>query len=199
MKTTVSGLALAAALLTPAAALAQAKTAPAVVVVVDTSRILRECTACVAANGQLQTQLTQIQQRAQALGTPLETEANAIRTELAGKAPTAAQQQRIQGLQQRQATAQQELQGREQTFNRNRAYVAQQVNAKLGPIITQAMNSHGANLAVDQGATLAASASIDITNEVLATLNQQLPSVSTTAPAQAAQPSRPAQQTPQGR
>jgi outer membrane protein len=185
--------ALAAAI--PAAAPAQ-RAGPAIVVVVDTARIFSECTACRAAQTQLQTQLQQIQQRAQQLGQPIETDAAAIQTAvraLAGKQPDAALQQRITALQARQNTANQELQGREQGFRRNQAYVAQQINTRLNPIITQVMTARGANIAVDKQATLASSASLDVTNDVLAQLNQQLPSVNVNAPA------APAQQQPTGR
>ena len=185
--------ALAAAI--PAAAPAQ-RAGPAIVVVVDTARIFSECTACRAAQTQLQTQLQQIQQRAQQLGQPIETDAAAIQTAvraLAGKQPDAALQQRITALQARQNTANQELQGREQGFRRNQAYVAQQINTRLNPIITQVMTARGANIAVDKQATLASSASPDVTSDVLAQLNQQLPSVNVNAPA------APAQQQPTGR
>lgn len=187
------GSALAAlSLAIPAAAPAQ-RLGAAVVVVVDTQRVFSECTACKAAQTQLQTQLQQIQQRAQQLGQPIETEAVAIRTAAGGKAPDAALQTRITALQGKQTAAQQELAGREQAFQRNRAYVAQQINARLDPIINQVMTARGASLALDTQATLARSASMDVTNEVLAALNQQLPSVSVNAPA------APAQQQPTGR
>jgi hypothetical protein len=51
------------------------------------------------------------------------------------------------------------------------------------------MKTKGANLAVDRGATLAIASSIDVTSDVLAQLNAQLPSVSVNAPAAPAQPS----------
>lgn len=170
---------------------AQAKLAPAVIAVVDSEKVFRECTACKAAQTQLQTQLTQIQQRAQQLNQPLQTEGQALQTAinaLAGKPADAALQKRATDFQQKQNAAQQELGQREQTFNRNRQYVAQQVQQKMGPIIQTAMTARGANVALDQGATLASAASIDITNDVLTALNAQLPSVSTTAPPPPAQP-----------
>ena len=173
---------------------AQAKLSPAVIAIVDSEKIFRECNACKAAQAQLQTQLTQIQQRAQALGTPLQTEAQSLDAAvkaLAGKPADAALQKRATDFQQKQTAAQQEIQQREQTFNRNRQYVAQQVQQKMGPIVSQAMTARGATVALDQGATLASAASIDITNDVLTALNAQLPSVSTTAPAAPAQPAQP--------
>lgn len=180
----------------PAAAPAQ-KTAGAVVVVVDTERVYRECNACKAAQATLQTQATSLQQRAQQLGQPIQTEAQSLDAAikaLAGKQPDAALTARITALQTKQSTAQQEIQGREQTLRSTQQNVLQQINVKLNPVINQVMTARGANLAVDENNTLAHGASLDITNEVLAALNQQLPSVSVTPLPQSAN-----QQQPQGR
>ena len=188
MKTLFKSAALASALLVAPVA-AQAQQAPAaVIVVVDRQKVFAECTACKAAQTQLQAQATSIQQRAQQLGQPLQTEAEAIQKAAGGKAPDAALQARIQALQTKENSANQEIQGRQQTFQRNRAYVAQQITAKLEPIVTSVMQKRGANIALDSDMTIASSASIDVTNDVLAQLNTQLPSVSVTAPAQPAQP-----------
>jgi outer membrane protein len=180
----------------PAAAPAQ-KLGTAVVAVVDTQRVFRDCNACKAAQTTLQQQLDQLRQRAQQLGQPLQTEEQSLSTAvkaLNGKAPDAALQQRIQAFQTKQTTANTELQGRQATLERNRQYVAQQINQKLEPIFNSVMQARGASVLVDEGATLAHSTSLDVTNDVLAQLNQQLPSVSTTAPAAPAN-----QQQPQGR
>ena len=183
MKSMIKSAALASALIVaPVAVQAQAVPA-AIVVVVDTQKIFADCTACKAAQTQLQSQATAIQQRAQALGQPLQAEAEAIQKAAGGKAPDAALQTRIRALQTKEGSANQEIQGRQQTFARNRAYVAEQINTKLNPIISQVMQKRGANIAVDQGATLAASSSLDVTADVLAQLNAQLPSVSVNAPA----------------
>ncbi|RJF91105.1 OmpH family outer membrane protein [Sphingomonas cavernae] len=186
------------AIATPFAAQAQ-KLNPAVIAVVNNERVFTECTACKAAQAQLQTQLQQIEQRAQQLGQPLQTEAQSLEAAvkaLNGKQPDAAMQQRATAFQQKQGAAQKEISDRQQTFQRNRAFVAQQIQAKLNPIVQQVMTARGATVALDTQATLASAASIDVTNDVLAQLNQQLPSVSTTAPAPAAQPAQPQ---PQGR
>lgn len=185
-------------LLTPATASAQ-RLNPAVVAVVDTDRILRECTACRAAQTQLQSQVTTLQQRQQQLAAPLQTEAQGIQaavTALQGKQPDAALQTRIQSLQQRQNTANQELGRQEQTLRSTQQHVVQQINQRLGPIIQAQLAPTGASVIVDRGAALAVAPAIDITNTVLAALNQQLPSVSVTPLPQQAQP---AQQQPQGR
>ena len=172
----------------PGAAMAQQKAPGAVVVVIDVQKIYAECNACKAAQTQLQSQAQQLQTLAQTLGTPIRTEAEAIQKAVGDKAPDAAMKTRIDALQTKQTQANQQLQQREQAFQRNRAYVAQQIEAKLSPIFTQVMQARGANLAVDTQATLAAAAGLDVTNDVMTQLNTQLPSVSTTAPPPPAQP-----------
>ena len=190
------------ALLAPAAAQAQARLGAAVIGVVDTDRILRECTACKAAQAQLQGQLQQLQARQQQLAAPIQTEAQAIQTAvnaLQGKQPDAALQQRIQALQTRQSSANQELGRQEQTLRSTQQHVVQQINQRLGPIVNAQLAAKGATIIVDRDAALAVSPSIDITNDVLAQLNQQLPSVSITPMPQQQQPAQQQQQQPQSR
>ncbi|HEV2079269.1 MAG TPA: OmpH family outer membrane protein [Allosphingosinicella sp.] len=191
------GAALAAlSLAMPGAALAQRAPA-ATIVVVDSDRIYRDCNACRAAQTQLQSQVNAAQQRAQALGQPIQTEGQSIEqaaraaANQQGAARTAAEtalQQRITALQTRQNTANQELQRLEQNIQSSRANVLRQINARLNPIISQVMNARGANLAVDTNATLAHAPALEVTAEVLAALNQQLPSVSVTPLPQQQQP-----------
>lgn len=188
----------------PAAAQAQQADA-AKIVVVDTQRIFGECNACKTAQTQLQAQVTQLQQRAQQLGQPIQTEVQSIQqaAEAAraqqGPARAAAEtalQKRAQDLQTRQNTANQELQNREQALRRNQAFVLQQINEKLNPVIVQVMQRRGANLALDRGDTLAIAPAVDVTADVLAGLNQTLTTLNVNAPA----PAAPAQPTrPQGR
>jgi Skp family chaperone for outer membrane proteins len=186
--------------------IAQAQKAPgAVIVVVDTDRVYRECTACKAAQTQLQGQVTSARTRAQQLGQPLQTEAQSIEQAGAalrnqsGAARTAAEtalNTRVQAFQARQTSAQQEVARLEQNIQSTQANVLRQINAKLNPVITQVMNARGANVALDVNATLARAGALDVTSDVLTALNAQLPSVSVTPLPQAAQP---AQQQPQGR
>jgi Skp family chaperone for outer membrane proteins len=171
-------------------ALAQ-KAPAAVIVVIDNEKVYSECNACKAANTQLQQQLQTLQTRAQQLGQPIQTEAEAIRTAAGGKAPDAALQARITALQTKQNTAQQEIAASEQTIQRNRAYVVQQLNTAVSPIIQRVMTARGANFAVDVQATLAIGAGVDVTSDVLTQLNAALPSVSVTAPPAPAQPAKP--------
>jgi Skp family chaperone for outer membrane proteins len=181
--------ALAAAI--PAAAPAQ-RLGNAVIAVVDTGRIFRECNACRTAITQLQTQENQIRTRAQTLAQPLQTEGASLQTAvraLNGRQPDAALQQRITAFETRQRNAQQELERSQQNLRSIQAHVNQQLGTALGPVVTQVMQTRGATIVVDKGATLANSPSVDVTNDVLASLNQRLPSLSVTPlPQQAQQP-----------
>ncbi len=179
------------ALATPGVAVAQ-RIGPAVVAVVDTDRISRECTACRAARTQLETQgnnlrtrATTLQQQLQTQGQPIQTAVNALN----GKQPDAALQVRITAFQTSERNAQQELQRLQTNLQSTQAHVNQQIATRLQPIVNTVMNSRGANVAVDRAVTLASAQALDITADVLAQLNQQLPSVSVTPlPQQQQQP-----------
>lgn len=202
-KITVAALLATAAALMPAAAAAQ-RLSPAVVAVVDTSRIARECNACRTAQTTLQQQVASVQQRQQQLQAPLQTEATAIQTAvqaLNNRAPDAALQQRIQALQLQERTANQELQGRTDTLRSTQAHVLQQINRALGPIMNQVLQNRGATIIVDRSNVLATSPTVDVTNEVLASLNTALTTISVTPLPQqpGQQPAAQTQQQPQGR
>lgn len=194
LKITLSA-AIAAAVIMPSAAVAQNIPA-AVVAVVDLDRVQAECTACKSARAALQTQANAVKSREEALTAPLQTEGKSIQAAidaLKGKEPDEALQARIKAFETKRQQGAQELANRGQQFQRNQAYVAQQIQTKLGPIYRQVMQRRGANLMVEVGTTLASGAALDVTNDVLAALNTALPSVSATAPAV------PQQQTPQSR
>jgi outer membrane protein len=219
MKKLVFGAAIAALTLSvPGAASAQrnrdnaAADGVARIVIVDTDRVFRECTACVAAQGQLQGMITSARTRAQQLGQPLQTEAQSIeqaaaaarnQTGAARAAAETALNTRMQQFQTRQTTAAQEVQRLEQTIQSTQANVLRQINERLNPIISQVMTTRGANVALDTNATLARSNSLDVTNDVLTSLNAALPSVSVTPLPQPAAPAgtppQPATPRPPGR
>ncbi|MCL6697472.1 OmpH family outer membrane protein [Sphingomonas sp. NSE70-1] len=197
MKTRIAAALIAA---TALAAPAMAQRAPATVaIVINTDRIYRDCNACRTAQTQLQSQVTALRTRQQTLEGQLRPEGQAIQTAvnaLAGKQPDAALQNRVKAFQQKQDQANQELQRGQQNIQSIQANVVRQINERLQPVINQVMTQKGANLAVDEGSTLAHSQATDATNDVLAALNTALPAVSLTPLPQQAQPQ---QQTPQGR
>lgn len=180
----------------PAGAVAQ-RAAPATIVVVNTDRVLRECTACVAATAALQAQEASFQQRQQALAAPLQTEQQSIEqavqaaSALSGAARSNAEnalRPRLQAFQQRQQTAQQELRTLQQNFESTRLNVSLQLNRALDPIFNAVMTARGANLVLSTDARLAHAPALDVTNDVLAQLNRSTPAVSVTPMPQPAQP-----------
>ncbi|HUG46527.1 MAG TPA: OmpH family outer membrane protein [Sphingomicrobium sp.] len=166
--------------------------------VVDTSRVYRDCTACQAASAQMATQAQALQARQQALTAELRPEAQAIQaavSALNGKEPDAALRQRAQAFQQRQEQANQELGQAQQNLQSIQANVIRQIEARFSPAVQQVMAQRGANLAVDVDATIAHAPAVNVTDAVLAAVNATLPSVSVTPLPQQPQP----QTQPQGR
>lgn len=193
MKTLLVSAALAASMLLPAAAQAQAIPG-AVIAVVDLERVSTDCNACKTARATLQGQVTALKNREKALSAPLETEGKSIQAAidaLNGKDPDAALQARIKAFDTKRQQGAQQIAAQQQQVQRNNAYVSQQVQAKLDPIYKQVMQRRGANLMLEISSTLASATQVDVTNDVLAALNAALPSVQTTAPVP--------QQQPQGR
>lgn len=181
MKNLAISLAAAVAALTVSgAAEAQQRAA---ILVVDTDRILNECTACKAAATQLQSQVQQGRSRAQTLESQLKPEETALQTAvraLGGKQPDAALQARIAAYETKARQAQQELANRENTLQSTQAHVQQQIGRRLVQIVEQSRARRQASVVVAKGNTLASDTAIDITGEALAALNQQLPAVSVT-------------------
>ena len=197
MKRLLISASIAASAILPPAAHAQAVPA-AVVAVVDLEKVTSTCNACRTARTALQSQLTGLQNRQQSLAGPLETEGKSIQAAidaLNGKEPDAALKSRAQAWETKRTQAAQELQRQQAQIQANSQYVNKQIQDKLGPIYSQVMQRRGANIMVEIGQTLASGASLDVTNDVLTALNTALPTVATTAPAQAARP----QTQPQGR
>ncbi|HEY5713500.1 MAG TPA: OmpH family outer membrane protein [Allosphingosinicella sp.] len=175
----------------PAAVQAQ-PVPPAQVIVVDSEQIARTCTACAAAATQLTAQGQAIQARVAQMRTQLETERTGIQTAVgalpAGTQPDAALQARITAYEQRQQAFSTEIQGRQQTYERNQRYVLQQIGERVRPAVNAVMTQRGANLAVDAGQIINTAAALDVTAAVLAIVNQNAAPLNVNAPAQAATP-----------
>ena len=174
----------------PTAASAQALP-QAIVAVVDVQRATSQCNACKTALNQLEVQVNSLKALQTSLETSLRNEANSIQTAvnaLAGKQPDAALAARAQAFEKKQADAQRQLQTREQTFQRNRQYVLQQIGAKLDGVLTSVLARRGASVMVDAANIVRFAPSLDVTTDVIAGLNASLTTLGTTAPAQAAAP-----------
>jgi Skp family chaperone for outer membrane proteins len=181
------------------AALAQRNQGNApVILVVDTGRVLNECTACKAAGAALQQQAQALQQRQQQVQQQLRTEGQPLQTAmnaLNGRPADAALQARVTAFQNRQQQLAQELQGRNATLESTQAHVTQQLGDRLLTIVESIRAARRASIVVSKQSTLANDNAVDVTTEALTQLNQQLPSVSVTPMPQAAAPAP----QPQGR
>lgn len=174
--------------LIPAVASAQALPAP-VIAIVDIQRAQTQCNACKTALTQLEGQLNSLKSLQTSLEGSLRSDAAALQAAgaaLNGKAPDAALQARATAFEKKQADAQRQLAAREQGFQRNRAYVLQQINAKLEPAVASVFARRGANVLLDAGSVIRSAPALDITSDVMAALNASLTTIGTTAPAQAA-------------
>jgi len=188
--TTSAAIAAAVAVAAPAAA--QKVPAPSIAIV-DLGRVSSECTACKPAAAALQSQVAALRSRQQQLTTSLQGEGAGIQTAvnaLAGKTPDAALTARIRALQAKQDAANQELQRQQQQIQRNQAYIQQQIDTRLGPVIEQVMARRGANVVLEASSALRSAPALDVTTDVLTSLNAALPSLVTTAPAAPAAPTR---------
>lgn len=189
------------AMATPAAA--QNRLPATVVAVVDLQRVTSECTACRTAQSQLnsqqqaaQTRVTTLQQQLQAEGQPLQREIEA----LGSKPAPAALTQRVEAFRVKDQNASQEIQRLQQNLQSVALNVRRQLLERLDTLYPGIMTARGANLLVEKGNTLASSAQLDVTADVLAALNRALPAVSVTPLPQQQQPAQqqPAQR-PTGR
>jgi Skp family chaperone for outer membrane proteins len=190
-KILISGAILALAL--PTAVSAQAAGS---ILIVDSDRVMSDCTACKSAASQLQSKQATLRARAQTLQTQLQTEGKPIQAAvdaLNGKAPDAALQAKITAFQTKERSAQQELATSTRTLESTAANVQQQIGSKLVTIVETVRARHSAAIVLAKNSTIANDNAIDVTNEVLTNLNTQLPAVSVTPLPQAQQ------QTPQGR
>ena len=212
MNRLIYGTALAAiAVAAPMAAQAQ-QLPPSAVAVVNRNQIAAQCTPCAAAATQLQQQGQQYQAREQQLLGPLQTEQQAIQAALTalpqGGQPDQALQNRIRAFENNREAAGQELGRAQQTLQRNQNYVISQILQRMGPLINQVAQQRGASIALDSTDTLFSTPQLDLTQAVLALMNQNAaPFVTVAPPPQqqpaaapaAQQPAQPNRPRPQGR
>lgn len=189
--TALSALALA----TPMIAQAQ-QLPPAVIAIVDRDRIASACTQCVAAAQQIQAQGRAYQAREQQLATPIQTEGQAIQAAVnalpQGGQPDPALAARIQTFRTNSEAAERELGAAQQTLRRNQQHLVNQILERMNPLIGQVTRERGANVAVDVQSTLAQNPALNVTDQVLALMNQNAAPFSVVAPPPAAPAAQPA-------
>lgn len=204
-KTFAAGLALSTAL-AAAPAIAQVNS----IGVANLDAAVQRSTAWTTAMTQMQTTYKATIDQLNARQTALRNELQPLATKLQNdaKAPNPNQQalqQQYTALQQKENAAQQELARIGQPIARARAYVEEQIVAKLDDALRAAMTRKNVALVVRPEAALSYQPAADITADVTTEINRLVPSVSITPPANwqpggqqgAQQPAQPQQQQPQ--
>lgn len=123
--------------------------------------------------------------RKTALETELKTKGEALQAAAkaaAGK-PTPALQAQYEAFQKRQQEAQTELQRLSQPLGLANAYVEEQIGAKLGDALKNAMKKANVDLVLAPDATVSYAPTVDITAMVVTELNALVPSVGIVPPA----------------
>ena len=183
MKKLILSLALASAAI--AGPVAAQTLPPAVIIIVDMDQVFSTSAAGKTAQAELKTRLDGIQARLASLRTSFGAEEQTLaqsRPTAAGAAATA-WEAKVKDFTTRKTQAEQELAKRDADFQASRQSVLKQINDGAQPIITTIMKERGASIALAEGATLQHSASIDVTNDVVARLDKSLPRVSSATPA----------------
>ncbi len=189
MKMLLKAAAAALLLATTAAPVVAQQLSPPVIVIIDMDRVVNESAAGKQAGTELQAKSQQLQTRRTTLAGQLQSEAQAIQQGQQNKTLAGpALEQRIKSFQDKETGANQELARGQDELARSRQYVIQQITTAADPIITQVMRERGASLALQKGATLQHTASLEVTGDVVTRLDSSLPRVSVTAPAAPAAP-----------
>lgn len=171
-----------------AAPIAFAAPAGAQVAVADLSGAISQSTAFQAARTQIQTQYKTQIDAANARGTALQGQLAPLAQELQTlqgnpATPQATLQAKVAAFQQRREAAQRELAGMQAPFERPLAYAQEQVADKLDAAVRAAMAAKGVTILIRPDAVLIANPAGDLTQDIVAQLNNQVKTVSITPPA----------------
>ncbi len=186
---TISKLLLAAALVAPAATVATSAQAQVNgVAVADPQGAIAGSRAWAAARQQIETtyktQLDQAETRRTALTRELEPLVQAFQTARSQpNANQAALRTQAEQIESRQQAANQELQRLTQPAVRAQTYAVEQLQARLGEAVQNAVRAKNVSLLVSPQAVLFMQPTADITTAVTAELDKLVPTVSITPPA----------------
>ena len=173
---------LAVSMATPVAAYA----ASAAVVVVDVDRIYKESTVGKYAQGQLKTIASGVDAELGPTARALQTDEEAFNAKIQGK--NEAQVKAALSSDKDLAAKYMSIMQRRQAFDDKRSLRTQEltatsqkaladVGAKAQPVVEAIMKQKGASIVLEKNSTVANSADVDITNDVLAQLNKSLQSI----------------------
>lgn len=185
-QTLLAAVALASAVSTAPAALAQrASGQSGAAIVVDTGRLIQTSDVGRDMTSKLQAIYQQMQGEVQPEATAIGAEEQAIQTAAHGLtgAQVAANPTltaRINALQQREQTFQNRLDTLRADFSFTQQVTIQSFTTQITPIVREVMEGRGAAVAVSAQAVIAASPTVDATDDVIARLNQRLRTITVT-------------------
>jgi outer membrane protein len=185
----LAGLAGLAGLATPVFA---APSPPAKLVVIDKVAIMQGSKVGQDVARQVQAIANQAKNDLTAQGRALQAEGRTLQQQVAILAPDA-KAKRLSAFQAKERALQSAAQRKDEQIKAGFYQARQAMEQALGPILQEVVKERGANIVVDKQAVVFATAnSFDITDEVIARLNQRLPTfkVNLNAPPPPQQPQR---------
>ena len=165
-----------------AAAQAQQTLAPAVIAVLDFQRVLRDSTA----GGEIRRQMEGFRKRLQDEVAKEEQDLKAAEQDLLARRAQLSSTQfddARRDLERRLVDAQRRAQDHARDLDRSFNTAAGQVQAALLPIVQELARQSGFNLVVEKSQVLVVANAVDLTNPASQQLNQRLPAMKVTPPA----------------
>jgi len=149
---------------------------PAVIATMDSQQILRESKAAISIAGQIKGYMDSLQQLIQSEDNALKARQDELRQQAAILAPEAVEQRKAE-LQKSYTDAQRMVQDRRQAIGRTQQQAVEVLKGQILGIIEELERERGFNLVLDRNSMSWTNGALDITKEIIARLNQRLPSV----------------------
>jgi len=153
-----------------------AEQSPMILAVVDVQRVLREAKASNQARDEIEARRTGYERDLEAQKTQLQTAQEQLQKQRAVLSPEAMEQRR-QELEQRLNDLRRQTEERRSMLQDATNNVMNQLRQEMGGAIAEVMKSKGVELSLPRSAVLVFDNRLDITNDVLETLNKRLPKV----------------------
>ncbi|WP_417495915.1 OmpH family outer membrane protein [Maricaulis sp.] len=152
------------------------------IAVINEQRVLRESVVGQHIRTRLEAIGAEVRAELTAIGQPIQQQTEALTTETASMTQQAITQrpdlmQRIEALNQQAQQFELERRRREQELAQTERQAMQPVYEALNPILEEVVASRGIDILVDRANLVFSSPDVDISDAVIALLNQRLPSV----------------------
>lgn len=155
------------------------------IAVLNEERVLRESSAGQHIQARMQQIAQEIDAELTAMGQPIQQETERLNAETASMTPQAVQQrpdlmQRIEALNQQAQQFELARRARQQELVQTERQAMRPIYDALGPILETVVEERGIDILVDRANLVFASPEVDISDDVIARLNQQVPTVTVT-------------------